>query len=122
MEITGKFMQPMPRQNNEGVRIDESQADIVLNSRAEWDQPPIVRLVPMRGNRLEDQVGATTGLVPRQETQDRGQGTGALRQRTPNRRGRGRGRGGGRGAAVTHSVTIITRQIQTRSQSTINNS
>jgi hypothetical protein len=82
MTITGKFKKAMPREQNEGVRIKESPATIVLNSKAEWDQPPIIRVVPIRGNRFEDQIGA-------QEVE--GQGTGAGTG--------GTNRGAGRGAA-----------------------
>ena len=60
------------RQINEGVRIAYCEADICMNSKAEFHQPSIVTL----GNNNEEQ----TGPYPQ-----RGAGRGA-------RRGRGQGR------------------------------
>jgi hypothetical protein len=88
MEITGKFKTPLTRLEDEAVRLDLSEADITLNSKTQWHQPPLIRLVPERGNYLNDQVGADS--LP-----ETSQGEGE-----PMPRGRGRPRGRGvRGAA-----------------------
>jgi hypothetical protein len=108
MKITGKLKKAMPRQQNEGVRIEESPATVVLNSRAEWDQPPIIRVVPMRGNRLEDQVGAP-------EPQETRNNSNRGRARDTNR-----GRGGQRQGLV-HGQTQETNRRQTRSQAVRDN-
>ena len=71
------------RQVNEAVRIEMSMADCVMNSKSEFHQAPLVRVVPVNG--LVEEQGA--GVDPRQPG---GGGRGAGR-------GRGRGRGGGRG-------------------------
>ena len=55
MEVTGTFRHNIERQANEGVRVRESKANIVMNSKAEFHQPPITRVVIMRGNRDEQQ-------------------------------------------------------------------
>ena len=66
------------RQINEGVRIACCDADICMNSKAEFHQPSIVRVTNTLGNNNEEQ----TGPHPQ-----RGAGRGA-------RRGRGQGRRG----------------------------
>ena len=67
------------RQVNEAVRIEMSTADCVMNSKSEFHQAPLVRVVPVNG--LVEEQGA--GVDPRQPG---GGGRGAG--------GRGRGRGG----------------------------
>ena len=53
IEVTGTFQKPMLRQINEGVRIAQAEADtIILNSRSEFHQAPLVRVVPTRGIHL----------------------------------------------------------------------
>ena len=47
---------------NEAVRIEMSKADCVMNSKAEFHQAPLVRVVPVTGL-LEDQEA---GADPRQ--------------------------------------------------------
>ena len=69
------FKYPMVRQVNEGARVRLTKADICMNSKSEFHQPGIVRVVAVRGNLNEEQ----TGVFP----QD-GQGGGE--------RGRGRGK------------------------------
>ena len=73
MKVLGVFYTCLVRQVNEGVRIQKSRAHCVMNSKSEFHQHPVVRIVPMRGV---------------QEEQGEGRGTG---------RGGGRGRGQGRG-------------------------
>ena len=43
----------MARQVNEGVRIKRSKADFLMNSKSEFHQHPVVRVVPMRGLQQE---------------------------------------------------------------------
>ena len=76
MDALRSFKYPMVRQVNEGARVRLTKADICMNSKSEFHQPGIVRVVAVRGNLNEEQ----TGVFP----QD-GQGGGE--------RGRGRGRG-----------------------------
>ena len=68
---------------NEAVRIEMSKADCVMNSRAEFHQAPLVRVVPVVG--LHEEQG--------EEEQGRGEQGGA---RGRGRGGRARGRGRGR--------------------------
>jgi hypothetical protein len=76
MKVVGRFFSCLVRQVNEAVRIEMSVADCVMNSKAEFHQSPLVRVVAVTG--LQEEQG---------EEPDVGQG------------GRGRGRGrGGRGA------------------------
>ena len=43
----------LARQVNEGVRIKRSKADCLMNSKSEFHQHPVVRVVPMRGIQQE---------------------------------------------------------------------
>ena len=52
------FKHPLVRQNDEGVRVKCSRADILMNSKTEFHQPGIVRVVAFRGNLNEEQTGA----------------------------------------------------------------
>ena len=70
MKVLGSFHSAMARQVNEGVRIKRSKADCLMNSKSEFHQHPVVRVVPMRGLQHE-------------------QGEAVMEQR----RGGGRGRG-----------------------------
>ena len=76
MKQTNVFKSCLVRQVNEAVRIEMSTADCVMNSKAEFHQAPLIRVVPVTGLLEEQEAGAD----PRQPA------------------GRGRGRGGrGRG-------------------------
>ena len=44
---------PWEPQVNEGVRIKRSKADCLMNSKSEFHQHPVVRVVPMRGLQQE---------------------------------------------------------------------
>ena len=81
MKQTNVFRSCLVRQVNEAVRIEMSTADCVMNSKSEFHQAPLVRVVPLNG--LVEEQGV--GVDPRQPG---GGGRGAG--------GRGRGRGGGR--------------------------
>ena len=53
MKVLGSFQSAMARQVNEGVRIKRSKADCLMNSKSEFHQHPVVRVVPMRGIQVE---------------------------------------------------------------------
>ena len=53
MKVLESFQSAMARQVNEGVRIKRSKADCVMNSKSEFHQHPVVRVVPMRGIQQE---------------------------------------------------------------------
>ena len=62
MEVVGSFHMCLERQINEAVRITSSKADFVLNSRSEFHQAPIVRLVATNG--LQAEQGEEQGWMP----------------------------------------------------------
>ena len=81
MKQTNVFKSCLVRQVNEAVRIEMSTADCVMNSKAEFHQAPLIRVVPVTGLLEEQEAGAD----PRQPA---GRGRGG--------RGRGRDRRGAR--------------------------
>ena len=87
MKCLGGSRSCLERQVNEAVRIEMSKADCVMNSRAEFHQAPLVRVVTVVG--LQEEQG--------EEEQGRGQQGGARggRGRVRQTRGRGRGRNPG---------------------------
>ena len=58
MKVVGTFQSCLVRQVNEGVRIKRSQAQL-MNSKAEFHQHPVVRVVPTRG--LQNELGEVAG-------------------------------------------------------------
>jgi hypothetical protein len=87
METTGSFPSCEERQTNEGSRVKTSIVRYIMNSKSEWNQPPIVRITVDTGNLHEVQGGGTRG--PYQGAgRSRARGRGAVRSR-----GRGRGAG-----------------------------
>ena len=74
MEVLGSFQSSMARQVNEGVRIKRSKAVCLMNSKSEFHQHPVVRVVPMRGIQLEQ---------GEEQRRGRGRGQGAGGQRRP---------------------------------------
>ena len=76
MIVVGVHRTPLVRQVNEAVRIIISKAHCIMNSKTEWHQAPLVRIIPMSG--LQE---------------DQGTGRGSLQQRGVERGGR-RGRAG----------------------------
>ena len=86
MNILGVFHSCLSRQVNKAVRIEISTADCIMNSKAEWHQAPLVRVVPVTGLQEEQVAGGD----PRQEGGGRGRGRGT----------RGRGGGGARRRVV----------------------
>ena len=72
---------PMVRQINEAVRIIISKAECILNSKSEWHQAPLVRVIPMSG--LQEDQGTARGSL-QQGGERRGgghQGRGGARRR-----------------------------------------
>ena len=60
MTALRSFRSCLKRQVNESVRISSSQADILLNSKSEFHQAPLTRLVAftgLQGEQGEDQTG-----------------------------------------------------------------
>ena len=51
MEITQKFKDPLSRQANEAVRISERKKNELLNSKNEFNHPPIARISVERNKR-----------------------------------------------------------------------
>ena len=94
MKVCGQFESCLVRQVNEPVRIMRAKADTLLNSKSEFHQAPLVRVVALTGlqDEQEDRTGDTLGV--------RGAGVQAGRGRAGRGRARGRGAGtggGGRG-------------------------
>jgi hypothetical protein len=84
MKTTGSFPICEERQSDEGSRVKTSEAKHVLNSKSEWHQPPISRIVVDTGNAAIVQGGAGLQGGARSNQGARGRG---------GRRGRGRGAG-----------------------------
>ena len=92
MKALRSFKSPMMRQVNEPVRISASRADMLLNSKNEFHQAPLTRLVVLTG--LQGDQGEDQGRVfP-------GDGGGMRHTPSRGRQGQGRGAGGGRGRGV----------------------
>ena len=53
MSIVGSFQSCLERQINEAVRISSNTADPILNSKSEFHQAPIVRVVTTNGLQTE---------------------------------------------------------------------
>ena len=86
MRALRSYSSCLVRQVNEAVRIEMSTADFLLNSKSEFHQAPLVRVVPVVGLREEQGVEEQGGGV---------QGGGRGRGRGGRARGRGRGRNPG---------------------------
>ena len=56
IEAAGTHRTPMSRQINEAVRISRSKVDIILNSKAEFRQAALIRVVPTFGLITEQQT------------------------------------------------------------------
>ena len=91
MKVVGRFQSCLVRQVNEAVRIGMSEADVVMNSKAEFHQAPLVRVRIEAGLLNEQGEAADGGDGARQHGGGGGLG---------GRGGRGGGRRGGRGAGV----------------------
>ena len=69
-QVLRTFEKPLERQVAEAVAIQSCKADMVLNSKAEWEQPAVERLIVTR--ELPEQMGRGGGA--------RGRGGGRGRQ------------------------------------------
>jgi hypothetical protein len=81
METTGSFDSCEERKTDEGSRVKLTAVRYLMNSKSEFNQPPIIRVTTDMGNVQETQGGADT------------QGVMAGRGRGSRGRARGRGRG-----------------------------
>ena len=63
MRALRSFTSCLVRQVNEAVRIEMSTADCMMNSRSEFHQAPLVRVVPVVGLREEQGVEEQGGGV-----------------------------------------------------------
>ena len=64
MHVKGRFRKPMERQENEAIRIRESMAVHQMNSKREFHQPAIIRLIPVSNNLQSDQTGTMAPIMP----------------------------------------------------------
>ena len=88
------FSSCLERLCNEAVRITSSEAEIIMNSKSEWHQAPIVRVVPTTGLQVgqgEEEGSTSRGAVRR------GGRRGGGATNLSSRRGAGAAGGGGRG-------------------------
>ena len=53
MEIVEKHKSPMARQIHDGVELQASKADIIMNSKAEWNHSKIPRIMVEVGEEEE---------------------------------------------------------------------
>ena len=100
MRALRSFTSCLVRQVNAAVRIEMSTADCMMNSKSEFHQAPLVRVVPVVGLREEQGVEEQSGGV---------QGGGRGRGRGGRARGRGRARsnGGVAGVRLFDKITWI---------------
>ena len=63
MNVTGRFQKAMVRQEEEAIRIRESQSVHQLNSRKEFHQPTIIRLIPVSNLQQSDQASPNTPVI-----------------------------------------------------------
>ena len=63
MVVTGRYKKPMVRQEAEAIRIRESNSVHQLNSKLEFQQPTIIRLIPSRNLIQSDQTGASDNIM-----------------------------------------------------------
>ena len=96
MEALRNFSSCLQRQVNEAVRITSSKADFIMNSKSEFHQAPIVRVIVAAG--LEREQGEEEGAGVRGSWTgpgvSRGRGAGRGRAGRAGARGAGTGRGG----------------------------
>jgi hypothetical protein len=85
METTGRFPVCEERQQDEGSRVKLSDVRNVLNSKSEWHQPPIFRVVVDTGNSNTIQGGFVPGQIAPGSQGARGRGRGGRRGRVAGR-------------------------------------
>ena len=78
MKVIKVYRSPLVRQVNEAVRIIISKADCIMNSKTEFHQAPLVRIIPVTG--LQEEQGAGRGSLE-QGGVGRGRGRGRAQSR-----------------------------------------
>ena len=78
MKVIKVHRSPLVRQVNEAVRIIISKADCIMNSKTEFHQAPLVRIIPVTG--LQEEQGAGRGSLE-QGGVGRGRGRGRAQSR-----------------------------------------
>ena len=63
MVITGRYHKAMVRQEAEAIRIRESTAKYQMNSKKEFQQPTIIRLIPTSNHIQADQEGSQAPVM-----------------------------------------------------------
>ena len=64
MEITGQFKDALTRQANEAVRISSHSCSEILNSKSEFNRPPIARVMVDRNKKFQTKRVAQLSLGP----------------------------------------------------------
>ena len=100
MEFVGVNRSPLVRQVNEAVRTVISKADCIMNSKTEFHQAPLVRIVPMTG--LQEMQG--TG---RCSLQQGGVGRGRGGQRGGGRQGQEKVEGAGHLGPIDQPASVV---------------
>ena len=54
MQITQKFHDPLTRQANEAVRISQRENYQLMNSKTEFNHPPIARIVVEKNGKIRN--------------------------------------------------------------------
>ena len=108
MKVCGRFQSCLVRQVNEPVRMMRAKADCLLNSKSEFHQAPLVRVIALTGLHEEQEDRAGANLEVREARQQGGRGRGLTGRGRASRRVAGtgggrRGRGVGRGGARTRT-------------------
>ena len=64
MEINGQFKDELTRQANETVRISSHSCSEILNSKSEFNRPPIARVMVDRNKKFQIKRVAQLSLGP----------------------------------------------------------
>ena len=78
MKVVGVHRSCLVRQVNEAVRIMISEAGCVMNSKSEFHQAPLVRVIPTSGLLEEQGTWAEPGPGPPPERRGREEGQGGV--------------------------------------------
>ena len=96
----------LSRQVHEAVRISRTDAEIILNSKSEFHQAPLIRVVATNGLQEEQTSALSQGVGPGRRAGQGGRGGGT------GRRGRGRGgQGGARGGTLDLQLGSSRRRV-----------
>ena len=91
MKVLGVFYTCLVQQVNEGVRMQRSKAHCVMNSKTEFQQHPVMRIIPLRG--LQEEQGEAGAGQRQGMAGGRGRGRGWGQRRGRGARGLGRRQG-----------------------------